>query len=118
MDMKAVVAIGKCTREQKVYGIRLEQSGKNWMYTWAFPINERAAAREGFDKTKIEGTLVKGEEFPDCPHCKAQSFFVCDNCRKINCWNGTDKAVQCAWCSNKGEIQDGEVDNVEITGNI
>ena len=74
--MTAVIALSKCSRTKKLYGIRFEKSGRDWKYTWAFPIQEKVALNEDYDKTKITGALVQGEEYPGCPHCGAKGFFT------------------------------------------
>ena len=40
-DIEATVALCKCGKTHKVYGVRFEKAGKkHWKYTWAFPIKE------------------------------------------------------------------------------
>ena len=114
--MTAVVALSKCSKIKKIYGIRFEKIGRDWRYTWAFPIQEKAARKEDYDKTKITGALIQGEEYPGCPHCGAKSFFYC-SCGKLNCWDGKSNVVTCNWCGTTGELREG-IDSINITGNI
>lgn len=45
---EAVVLIAKCGERHKTYGMRLEKTGHDrWLTTWAFPIKESSAKREG-----------------------------------------------------------------------
>ena len=46
-----------------MYGIRFERIGRDWKYTWAFPIQEKAALNEDYDKTKITGALIEQLQF-------------------------------------------------------
>lgn len=114
--MTAVVALSKCSRAKKMYGIRFERAGCDWKYTWAFPIQEKIALNEDYDKTTITGALIQGEEYPGCPHCRAKGFFYC-SCGKLNCWNGTSHIVTCSWCGATGDLSDG-IDSINITSNI
>ena len=47
--MNAVVALSKCSKTNKMYGIRFERTGRDWKYTWAFPIQEKTALNEDYD---------------------------------------------------------------------
>lgn len=114
--MTAVVAMSKCSRTKKAFGIRFEKTGRNWTYTWAFPIQEKTAAHENYDKTQISGNLIEGENYPGCPHCKARGFFYC-NCGKLNCWDCESQVVTCSWCGNTGTLE-GRIDSINITGNF
>ena len=114
--MVAVIAVSKCSKHKQTYGMRFEQQGRNWVYTWAFPLREKTALREDYDKTKITGALIEGEEFPGCPFCKTKGFFYC-GCGKLNCWDGRSRFATCNWCGATGELSNG-IDSINITGNI
>ena len=47
--MAANVLLAKCNAQNKTYGIRVEKRGNDWVSTWAFPIDESKAKREGFE---------------------------------------------------------------------
>ncbi len=56
---EAVIVLCKCGNHHQTYGIRAEKLGHDsWTFTWAFPIKEVAAKREGFDKSSIKGKIV------------------------------------------------------------
>lgn len=114
--MTAVIAISKCCNHKRIYGIRFEKHGRTWKYTWAFPVQEKTALREDYDKTQISGTLIEDEEYPGCPHCGAKGFFHCV-CGKLNCWNGECSYVTCSWCGNSGRLSAG-INSISITSNI
>lgn len=114
--MTAVVALTKCARTKRTFGIRFEKTGRNWTYTWAFPIQEKAASREKYDQTRISGNLLEGEEYPGCPHCGARGFFYC-GCGKLNCWDCESQVVTCSWCGNTGTLG-GSIDSINITGDF
>ena len=59
--MTAVIALSKCSQAKKTYGIRFERTGRDWKYTWAFPIQEKTDLNEDYDKTTITGALTQGE---------------------------------------------------------
>ena len=114
--MEAVIAVSKCTTHKHTFGIRFEKASRDWTYTWAFPIKEKTALREDYDKTSIKGRLIQGCEYPGCPFCGTKGFFYC-SCGKLNCWNGISINATCQWCGNSGTLSDG-IDSINITSNI
>lgn len=104
MSRDIVIVTGRCARAKQGFGIRFEGKGRSqWAATWAFPIKEAAARREGYDKTRIDGEFVTDPGFPGCPHCKANAFFLC-GCGKLACWDGETRTVTCPWCNQRGEL--------------
>ncbi|MDR0601470.1 MAG: hypothetical protein LBG42_03745 [Treponema sp.] len=95
--------MAKCSSTKKAFGIRIEQRGRDWVRTWAFPIDERKAKREGFDANTISGSMNAGDEYPGCPHCGNIGFAQC-GCGKTGCGggiidNGDGTAeMTCPWC--------------------
>ena len=105
-DIEATVALCKCGKTHKVYGVRFEKAGKkHWKYTWAFPIKESTAKHEGYDKTSIVGVIEPTNDYPGCPYCKAQSFVIC-SCGRLNCDNtsGLGGLFTCEWCGTTGKL--------------
>lgn len=112
--MEAKVLMMKCHKNRKPFGVRVQKDGINWTMTWAFEIEERIAEKEKFSsESTIKGSFLPGVEYPGCPHCKAQSFFICGKCKKITCWDGRDTVI-CAWCGTKSKIE--LVDQLEVKG--
>jgi hypothetical protein len=113
--LNATVVLARCTKAKKLYGMRVEQRGNDWVRTWAFPIDEQKAKNEGFTANKVSGSMNAVDEYPGCPHCKAISFVLC-GCGKISCWNGggaTNKHT-CPWCGQTLEVQ--EATNFDVKG--
>ena len=106
--MEARVALCKCKEGKRAYGVRFEKIGDGWKYTWAFPVKEAAAKREGYEKTKIIGNIIPDANYPGCPFCKAKSFVVC-SCGKLNCnyVNGPSSNFKCEWCGAVGRLTEG-----------
>jgi hypothetical protein len=106
----------KCGTSGRPFGIRIEKRGDDWVSTWAFPIDEAKAKREGFDKTKILGSLMPVDKFPGCPYCNAHAFMQCP-CGKMICYKMTGSKAEkksvsnmkCPWCN--AEIE--EIQTVE-----
>ena len=104
MEKEARIALCKCQEGRKIYGVRFEKVAENWKYTWAFPIKESSAKREGYDNTKIIGNIYPDTKYPGCPYCKARSFVIC-SCGKLNCNNSKNKeAFKCEWCGKTGKL--------------
>ncbi len=113
MKKEASVILAKCGNK-KLYGIRIEKRAGDWVRTWAFPISEENAAKEGFDQTSFTGNFFTDEEYPGCPYCGAKKCFVCGNCGKVSCYEGGSQVV-CSWCgtSMKTSSDSGTMD---VTG--
>lgn len=95
---KVVIILSTCQHVNKVFGIRFEEFDRgNWVGTWAFPIKESVAQREGYDKVQITGSFSFANSYPGCPYCKAVSIFKC-SCGKNVCWDGETKNVKCPIC--------------------
>jgi len=101
---EATVIMAKCHRRKNAFGIRAEKINKQWHFTWAFPIDERAAKREGYDSTTVKGSIVMDDEYPGCPHCGGKNFVQCGSCNKIGCWDNADSYYTCPFCGNGGEV--------------
>lgn len=102
--MEAVVLLAKCGESHKAYGIRAESSMANhWRLTWAFPVKESSAKREGYDKTSISGNIDFTNEYPGCPHCGGHQLTVC-SCGHIGCTIVRRGKYTCEWCGSEGEL--------------
>ena len=107
--MEANVILAKCSKNNRTFGIRVEKRENEWVRTWAFPIDEAKAKREGFDRTKINGSLRAVDRYPGCPYCENYSFVKC-GCEKVSCYKGSDEPEEkpdnkykggsflCNWC--------------------
>ena len=84
--MAATIILVKCGKNNKTYGIRVERYSNEWMSTWAFPIDEAKAKREGFDRNKITGTFRPTRDYPGCPFCGTSKLLQCE-CGRMLCYN-------------------------------
>ena len=104
--MVANVILARCAEYQKLFGIRIEKQGEDWLRTWAFPIDEVRAKHEGFDKTEISGSLEVTPDYPGCPYCNGVFLLQCTCGKMICCKNKTtgeseeSYSVLCEWCGN------------------
>jgi len=99
-----MVIMGTCQQTKRPFGITVEKQGKDYVFTWAFKINEKSVKREGFDKNKVSGNIFMAEEYPGCPHCGALSWFQCGKCKQFVCMTYDQKIVRCPKCGNEGEV--------------
>jgi len=98
---KVAVATLRCRQSKQCFAIRFERNGTNqWAATWAFPIKESVAKREGYEQNRMNGTFVIGDKYPGCPYCSARDFFQCA-CGRLACWTGQTNKVVCPTCSKK-----------------
>lgn len=101
--MIANVILAKCAAHKKLFGIRIEKQGDDWVRTWAFPIDEERAKNEGFDKTEIAGSLKPTPEYPGCPYCKGVFLLQCTCGNMICCENKANEetgeySIECDRC--------------------
>lgn len=103
---EAVVVLSKCGESHKSYGMRVEKTGKErWLVTWAFPIKEKAAKREGYDKTTVKGSIVFSDDYPGCPYCGGKVLTVC-SCGHLSCTVMKNGEFTCEWCGAQGQLGD------------
>ncbi|MDR1604411.1 MAG: hypothetical protein LBS10_06430 [Gracilibacteraceae bacterium] len=110
--MAASVILAKCSVHNRTFGIRVEKRGNDWVSTWAFPIDESKAKREGFDKTKITVSFVPADDYPGCPYCGSNDLIQC-GCGRIICrregMTFGNHSFRCPWCGVViQEIQEAE----------
>jgi len=103
--VEASVMLAKCSKQNRMFAIRLEKRKNDWVSTWAFAIDEEKAKREGFDRTKITGSLRAVDRYPGCPCCGDNYLTQCGRCGKVSCDKGNSKMFHCPWCGNQGEIE-------------
>lgn len=101
---EAKIALCKCKESKKIYGVRFERFQNAWKYTWAFPIKEQSAKRENYDNTNLIGDLIKDNDYPGCPYCRASYFVICSQCGKLNCNNMLSGMFKCGWCGASGML--------------
>lgn len=101
---EAVIVLAKCGQSHKTYGMRAEGRGRdNWLVTWAFPIKESSAKREGYDKTTIKGNIQFTDDYPGCPFCGGTELTVC-SCGHLGCSIVKNGVYTCEWCGTQGQI--------------
>jgi hypothetical protein len=101
---EAVVLIAKCGESHKSYGIRMEKTGADrWLTTWAFPIKDSSAKREGYDKIQVKGDISFSDDYPGCPYCGGHGLTLC-LCGHLSCTIMRSNVFTCEWCGMQGEI--------------
>lgn len=103
-EKEAVIVLCKCGESHKTYGIRAEKiCHDNWVFTWAFPIKEDSAKREGYDKSFVKGNITFSAEYPEYPYCGNSNWTVC-SCGHLNCTVVKNGVFTCEWCGARGTI--------------
>lgn len=102
--MNAMVILQKCGQSGKTFGIRVQQmEDGEWYETWAFPIDEARAGREGYTSMNIKSFLPQTAEYPGCPYCGTKGWFYDSNCKKISCYHGETRH-SCPWCGGEYDV--------------
>ena len=98
MIVNAKVILMRCRYKKNLFGIRMQQiSGVNWEFTWAFPVTEKRAANEGFDRERLTAKISFSDDYLGCPYCKSFGYVQCGNCGKLSCYDNRGE-FQCTWC--------------------
>lgn len=102
--MNANVLLARCRQGAQMYGLRVEERSDAWYATWAFRIDERRVAGEGYGQNVVSALLLQDNAFPGCPHCAGDTFVKCGRCAKLTCWKSGDKSWNCRWapCRSSG----------------
>lgn len=115
---EAKITLCKCRESKKMFGVRFEEDGSAWKYTWAFPIKEAAAKREGYDATTMKGMIYPDKEYPGCPYCGRKTFIVCGDCHKLSCNITSGNTCTCEWCGLTGTISDYDGEGISSGGDL
>ncbi len=109
-----VIVLGRCRIQHSLFGIRFEESSpRKWFATWSFPVKEKSAKKEGYEKNAIKGTFQFLPSYPGCPCCKARSYYVCScDGGRVVCWDGETMKVTCPWCKSSGTLRTGSIDTL------
>jgi hypothetical protein len=75
-------------------------------------IDKAKAHRERFDAHKVRGAVIYDANFPGCPHCHTNQFWIC-GCGTVVCWHG-QKHVTCPNCGYRGGLE--MVSSIELSG--
>jgi transposase-like protein len=110
---QVVIVIAKCISFRQNFGIRFENRNDHneWVGTWAFPIKESVAKKEGYNKNVITGSFTFSSEYPGCPYCKSVGLIKC-SCNNIGCWDGETDTITCPSCGKTSRII-GEIDSFQ-----
>jgi hypothetical protein len=117
--LNAKVIMAKCSKTRKTFGIRIEHQRGDWVRTWAFPMDERKAKREGYDANTVTGSMDATDEYPGCPHCGSPGFLSDGDCGHVSCTGGAidrgDYAeCTCPWCGETSEYS--YADSFDVSG--
>lgn len=116
--LNVVVKVSRCSTNRQPFGVRLEEAGRNnWEVTWAFPVKESTAGKEGYDRSEIKGSFRVIDAYPGCPSCSAQALVLCANCGKLGCWNPRNQMYRCPWCQSSGLVQ-GEISSMRADQDV
>lgn len=108
-----VIVMSRCSRTREGFGIRFEEKGRGqWLADWAFPVKERLAKKEGYDRAEIKGSIRLDDEYPGCPYCKNTSVVYCPECGKVSCYDIRAGVSTCGWCGSRGQVGGGGVTNL------
>ncbi|MEU7834747.1 MULTISPECIES: hypothetical protein [unclassified Nonomuraea] len=114
-----LILMTRCSRDShSAFGIRMEEHpGRRWLATWAFTVNPGMAQREGYDRTRAEGSFEMADDYPGCLACGAGSVVLCSMCDKLGCWDTVTYQFHCPWCGASGRIE-GTITQLRAAGDV
>lgn len=101
--LNTAVFISKCLKTNKSFGTRIEEIEGDWYCTWAFPVDDQVASKEGYDKQNMQGQLLFSKEYNGCPHCESSGWIRCGGCGKFSCYDNNE-VVTCPWCQRENKV--------------
>lgn len=90
-----MVVMGMCSRTGRPYGVTVEKHGSYCDLQWAFKISASSAKREGYDRNSFHGAVNTDSNFPGCPHCGSQGWYICGHCKTMICNDQEEGKVTC-----------------------
>ncbi len=104
VETSVAIAVARCTHSRSQFGVRIElKAPRTWVADWAFVLNESAAHKEGYNRTRIEGRFCIDDVYPGCPFCSAHALVLCD-CGRVSCLSRESAVVTCPWCGKQGQV--------------
>jgi hypothetical protein len=109
---QVVIVMARCSSTRGAFGIRMEQMHGHWTATWSFALKEAAAAREGYDRTRLAGPFGATDEYPGCPGCRLMGWAQCGRCSRLSCYDGHATSHTCPWCGTQLQME-GTIDRID-----
>lgn len=109
-----IIVPAVCQKTGKPFGITALIEKDAITFKWAFKMSDSTAKREGFDKNKVSGNIYDGPEFPGCPHCGNDTWYICGGCKRFVCVHHTADWGKCPVCGKEGGFT--FADSFEIAG--
>ena len=113
VSKEAFAVLAVCEETKKTFGITVDPHGNELKFVWAFKIDREKAKREHFDANHVKGMIKIDDNYPGCPYCHENNFYLCGNCGTVVCYHG-QRSVTCPSCGNSGEVQVAE--NFDLKG--
>ena len=96
--IEAQVILCRCQEDKSLFGITIEKSDdKNWSMKYSYPIDEKRAKNEGFNKSVIKADIIPDSIYKGCPKCGRKSLVKCGTCGKLTCYSD-ENSLTCGWC--------------------
>lgn len=113
LSNKAFAIMAMCEETKQPFGITVDPIEGGCIFAWAFKINPGQAAREGYDKQHVRGSVTYAPDFNGCPRCGSKSFYICARCGKVVCYHGQEY-VTCPSCGASSSLRPNKT--VDLTG--
>lgn len=111
-DMMVVMAM--CGKTKQPYGVTIEKHRNSCDLIWAFKIRPAAAKREGYDANSFRGAVNILPDFPGCPYCGSQGWYICSTCGTMVCNDTCEGSVTCPKCGVTSNLM--TVDEFDLKG--
>ena len=112
VSKKAFATLAACEETKKPFAITVDPNGRELKFVWAFKIDRAKAHRERFDARHVQGAVTYDKNFPGCPYCHSNQFWIC-SCGTVVCWHGQER-VTCPNCGYTGGLE--FVESIDLKG--
>jgi hypothetical protein len=88
---RSMLVKARCSKQKGDFAIRFVRSALElWEAEGTIKISRDRATR-GYGTGELNGICI-GPNYEGCPYCENKAFFLCDNCRALNCQGSARKA--------------------------
>lgn len=118
---QSMIVKAKCSLQRGHFAINfIEYMPGSWGAEKTFRISQDRATR-GFSSGTLSGIHVS-PKYGGCPYCENKTFFLCNNCRTLNCQGSSKKYddrifVSCTNCGPIGYLE-GQIEKLEGHGDL
>ena len=73
-----------CSVQKSFFGITFVEKNTFWEAQNTFKLMDKRAKTSGYGQGVLSNLTIS-PDYPGCPYCRNNTFFLCGNCKTLNC---------------------------------